>query len=111
MSIWRLFLGKRAVNYLEGVQSLPAAEFTLQRTWDHALYVIRRDPLAMFSLLWIVLLVVLAVAGGQAVAQRSRREVTKATTPQDDAKANSDKVPEVYAVSGQFERIVVLRFK
>ena len=56
-------------------------------------------------------MVVLAVAGVPAAAQRSRREVTKATTPQDDAKPNSDQVPEVYAVSGQFERIVVLRFK
>ena len=44
-------------------------------------------------------------------AQQSRTEVTKATTPEDDGKANSAKVPEVYAISGQFERVVVLRFK
>lgn len=46
-----------------------------------------------------------------AQGQQTRVEVTKATTPQDDAKPNSDAVPEVYALSGQFERVVVLRFK
>src|SRR5438876_11883732 len=45
------------------------------------------------------------------VAQQTRTEVTKATTPFDDSKPNSDRVPEAYAVSGQFERILVLRFK
>jgi hypothetical protein len=44
-------------------------------------------------------------------AQQSRTELTKPTTPADDAKANSDKVPEVYAISGQFQRVLVLRFK
>ncbi|MFB3826761.1 MAG: PPC domain-containing DNA-binding protein [Bryobacteraceae bacterium] len=58
----------------------------------------------------IVLLAVLAAAG-TAAGQRTRTEVVKPTTPADDAKPNSDKVPEVYAVSGQFQRILVLRFK
>ncbi|MBL8229326.1 MAG: DUF296 domain-containing protein, partial [Bryobacterales bacterium] len=44
-------------------------------------------------------------------AQRTQTEVTKATTRQDDSKPNSGKVPDVYAVSGKFDRIVVLRFK
>ena len=44
-------------------------------------------------------------------AQQTRTEVTKATTPFDDSKPNSDQVPAAYAVSGQFERILVLRFK
>lgn len=44
-------------------------------------------------------------------AQITRREVVKATTPHDDSKANSPEVPDVYAISGQFERVVVLRFK
>ena len=44
-------------------------------------------------------------------AGETRTEVTKATTPADDAKPNSDKVPEVYAIAGKFERILVLRFK
>jgi hypothetical protein len=43
--------------------------------------------------------------------QVSRREITKATTPKDDSKPNSPDVPDVYAISGQFERVVVLRFK
>ena len=44
-------------------------------------------------------------------AQPTQTVVTKATTPADDSKANSDKVPDVYAISGQFERVLVLRFK
>jgi uncharacterized protein len=43
--------------------------------------------------------------------QKTITEITKPTTPEDDAKENSDKVPDVYAVSGQFKRVVVLRFK
>jgi predicted DNA-binding protein with PD1-like motif len=44
-------------------------------------------------------------------AQRTQTEVVKPTTPAADAKPNSDKVPEVYAISGQFQRILVFRFK
>lgn len=40
-----------------------------------------------------------------------RTEVIKATTPYDDSKPNSEAVPEVYAVSSQLQRVVVLRFK
>lgn len=47
-----------------------------------------------------------------AFGQQTRREqVNAATNPADDLKPNSAKVPEVYAVSGQFDRVVVLRFK
>jgi predicted DNA-binding protein with PD1-like motif len=46
-----------------------------------------------------------------AAAQPTRTEVTNATTPAEDSKPNSDTVPEVYALSGQFERVLVLRFK
>ena len=52
----------------------------------------------------------LAISGVLA-AQQTRTEVTKPTTPADDSKPNSDKVPEVYAISGQFDRVLVLRFK
>jgi len=45
------------------------------------------------------------------VAQITQTVVTKATTPEHDSKPNSDKVPDGYAIEGQFERIVVLRFK
>lgn len=48
---------------------------------------------------------------GLATAQSTRTEVTRATTPAEDAKPNSDTVPEVYALSGQFDRVLVLRFK
>lgn len=48
---------------------------------------------------------------GFVVAQKMKTEVTKTTTPADDAKANSDKVPDVYAAEGQFDRVLVLRFK
>jgi predicted DNA-binding protein with PD1-like motif len=44
---------------------------------------------------------------GQAV----KTEVIKATTPGDDSKENSDSVPEVIPVYGEFDRILVLRFK
>jgi predicted DNA-binding protein with PD1-like motif len=52
----------------------------------------------------------LAVSG-LSIAQETRTEVTKAASPADDAKANSDSVPDVYALNSQFERVVVLRFK
>ena len=47
------------------------------------------------------------VAGAQPV----RNEVTRATTPGEDARPNSDAVPEGLAISTQFERIAILRFK
>jgi predicted DNA-binding protein with PD1-like motif len=46
-----------------------------------------------------------------AFAQKTVTEIVKPTTPEDDAKPNSDNVPEVYSMSGQLKRIVVLRFK
>src|SRR4051812_47459458 len=57
-----------------------------------------------------IILAALTVTGF-AVGQKTRTEVAKPTTPADDAKANSDKVPAVYAADGQFERVLVLRFK
>ena len=44
-------------------------------------------------------------------AQQTRSEKTNATTPYDDAKANSDSVADVYAVSCKFEKILLFRFK
>ncbi|MFN0166417.1 MAG: PPC domain-containing DNA-binding protein, partial [Bryobacteraceae bacterium] len=64
----------------------------------------------MRATLCLLALGVLALAMPLA-AQPARTEVTKATTPLDDSKPNSDQVPEVYAINGQFERMVVLRFK
>lgn len=57
------------------------------------------------------LITILALAG-MLSAQQTRREITNtAPTPAEDARPNSDKVPEVYAVTGHFDRIVTLRFK
>jgi predicted DNA-binding protein with PD1-like motif len=52
--------------------------------------------------------VVFAMAGALS-AQITQYEITKATP--DDAKPNSDRVPDVYAIPGQFQRILVFRFK
>ena len=58
------------------------------------------------------LIAVLALAlASPLAAQRTRTEIVKPTTVEDDAKPNSDKVPEVYTMSGQLQRVVVLRFK
>jgi len=47
-----------------------------------------------------------------ASAQQTRREiVNNSPNPADDAKPNSDKVPDVYAMSGRFDRILIFRFK
>jgi predicted DNA-binding protein with PD1-like motif len=45
-------------------------------------------------------------------AQETRRVVVHSTgNPAQDTRPNSDQVPDVYALSGHLERIVVLRFK
>ena len=59
----------------------------------------------------LTMLLIFPATSVLAAAQQSRVELTNPTTPRDDAKPNSDQVPEAYAISGQFERIVVLRFK
>jgi predicted DNA-binding protein with PD1-like motif len=45
------------------------------------------------------------------VAEETRTEVVNATTPAADARPNSPDVPDVFAIPGKFERIVILRFK
>ncbi len=40
-----------------------------------------------------------------------RVELVKATTPHDDSKPNSSAVPDVYALSAELERVVILRLK
>ena len=57
----------------------------------------------------IVLLLSLA---GMAVAQETRREITNASPrAEDDTKPNSEKIPDVYAIPTQFERVLIFRFK
>ena len=58
----------------------------------------------------IPLLILLATLGS-ARGEETRTEVTKPTTPAEDSKPNSKAVPDVYAVTGRFERVVVFRFK
>src|SRR5260370_9699483 len=54
----------------------------------------------------------LVVSITAASAQQARREIVNAApTPADDARPNSDKVPDAYAISGHFDRVLVLRFK
>ena len=40
-----------------------------------------------------------------------RTEANPSPNPVDDTKENSSKVPEVYALTGHFDRVVVIRFK
>ncbi len=45
-------------------------------------------------------------------AQETRREVVNPSpAPADDTKPNSDKVPDVYAISGRFDRVLTIRLK
>jgi len=47
-----------------------------------------------------------------AAAQQTQWTVVNASkNPKDDSKANSPAVPDVYALTGHFDKIVVLRFK
>src|SRR4030088_1399554 len=57
-------------------------------------------------------LFVLMTAAVLAGAQPQRREILNPSpNPADDAKPNNPEVPDVYALTGQFERVVILRFK
>ncbi len=57
-------------------------------------------------------LVALSMICGLLAAQETRREIVNAApTPVGDTKPNSDKVPDAYAISGHFDRVIVLRFK
>ena len=57
-------------------------------------------------------LILLCVLIPAAFSQQTRREQTNPSpNPADDLKPNSSGIPEVYAVTGQFDRVVVLRFK
>ena len=44
-------------------------------------------------------------------AQPTYKEVVKPTTPENDAKSNSDAVPKVIPIPGKIDSIVILRFK
>ena len=56
--------------------------------------------------------VLAAMVSGLPAVQQVRREIVNASpSPADDAKPNSDKVPDVLAIAGKFDRVLVLRFK
>ena len=46
-----------------------------------------------------------------AFAQQTGSELTSSAAPANDTKPYNEAVPDVYAITGQFERIVILRFK
>ena len=58
MSISKLFLGKRA-------EKIPDEQFDPTRIkrsgWEQTIYVIRRDVLAMFSIIWILVMLICAI--------------------------------------------------
>lgn len=53
----------------------------------------------------------LAAFAALSAGRQTRREITNPGPPGTDALPNSNKVPDVVAISGQFQRILVLRFK
>jgi predicted DNA-binding protein with PD1-like motif len=56
--------------------------------------------------------VILLLAAATLHAQETRREIVNAApTPAEDAKKNSDTVPDAYTINGKFDRVVVMRFK
>jgi predicted DNA-binding protein with PD1-like motif len=58
------------------------------------------------------MLLLFVMTASMICAQETRQtHVNPSPDPADDAKANSDLVPDVYAITGHFDRIVVLRFK
>jgi predicted DNA-binding protein with PD1-like motif len=57
------------------------------------------------------IILIATIAGLLAAQQTRREEMNPSPNPADDRKPNSDSVPDVTAMSGQFERIVILRFK
>ncbi len=58
----------------------------------------------------IALALLLMTLQGMALGQATKTEVTSAASPA-DTMANSPTVPDVYAITGQFERVVVVRLK
>ncbi len=51
------------------------------------------------------------IAGALTAQQTRREEVSPSPNPADDLKPINDKVPDAYAMTSHFERIVILRFK
>jgi predicted DNA-binding protein with PD1-like motif len=60
----------------------------------------------------IAFLVALLMTTGTFCAQETRKTITNPSPdPKDDSKPNSSSVPDAYALTGHFDRIVVIRVK
>ena len=57
------------------------------------------------------LFLILVLLASATIAQQTRKEVINATTSLDDSKPNNDSLPDVYAIPGKFESIIVVRLK
>lgn len=60
---------------------------------------------------FLAVMTMAAVLAAPALAERTKKELVKATTPEQDAKENSDAVPDVYAIPAQIKNVLILRFK
>jgi uncharacterized protein len=58
-----------------------------------------------------IILFLFAIFFNVTKAQETRREVTNVTTAYDDSKPNSNSVPDVYAIEGKIDSVIILRFK
>jgi predicted DNA-binding protein with PD1-like motif len=59
----------------------------------------------------IIAALLLAALALPLCAQRTTKTVTNPTTEFDDSKPNSPDIPDVYATTSEFDRVVILRFK
>ncbi len=57
------------------------------------------------------LIAIFLLTAAVSAAQINQTVVIKPTTAEQDSKPNSDEVPDAYAIEGEFERVVVFRFK
>ncbi|MBS1828091.1 MAG: DNA-binding protein [Acidobacteria bacterium] len=58
-----------------------------------------------------LMMTIAAILAAPVFAERTKKELVKATTPEQDAKENSDAVPDVYAIPAQIKNVLILRFK
>ena len=66
----------------------------------------------MTSMRKMELLTTVLATAGVLCAQETRKTVTNPSPdPKDDTKPNSSSVPDAYALTGRFDRIVVIRLK
>ena len=59
----------------------------------------------------LIAALILAALASPLYSQRTTEKVTNPTTEADDSKPNSPNVPDVYATTSDFSRVVLLRFK